>query len=148
MIAESELIKTEIILRGLALPQEVLLTRASTLRWLALSLGLINPNESRTIIIDLLDALLHFHYANKRPTTQDLVGKLSEKGLSEKNIKAIYYHLDRLRQLGLISREKGEYFFGDGSTGDLAEVFKRIYEERSAIVFKNIGRALSRIEKG
>lgn len=148
MIVESRLIKTEMVLRELALPDDVLLTRASTVRWLALSLGLVSPNESRTIVIDLLDALLHFHYANKRPTIKDLVDKLSEKGLSEKNIKAVYYHLDRLRDMGIINREKGEYFFGDGSTTDLAMIFKKIYEQRSAAVFENIGRALSRIEKG
>ncbi len=148
MIAESTLIKSEIVLRELALPEEVLLTRASTVRWLALSLGLINPNESRTIIIDLLDALLHFHYENRRPTTKDLIDKLAEKGFTEKNIKVVYYHLDRLRQMGVIGRRKGEYFFGDGNTTDLASVFKKIYEQRSAEVFKNIERALSRIEKG
>jgi len=148
MIVESKLIKTEILLRELALPEEVLLARASTVRWLALSLGLINPNESRTIVIDLLDALLHFHYANKRPTTKDLIDKLQEKGLGEKNIKAVYYHLDRLRQMGVINREKGEYFFGDGSTTDLAQIFKKLYEQRSAAVFKNIERAISRIERG
>jgi len=147
MIPESKYIKSEIILRELALPEEVLLTRKSTVRWLALSLGLINPNESRTIVIDLLDALLYFHHMGKRPRTKDLVEKMKESGLSEKNIKAVYYHLERLQEMGVINREKGEYFFGDGSTSELAEIFKNLYERRSAEVFKNVGRALSRLEK-
>lgn len=148
MIPESKLIKSEILLRELALPEEVLLARKSTVRWLALSLGLINPNESRTIIIDLLDVLFYFHYSGKRPTTKDIIEKMIEKGATEKNIKAVYYHLDRLKENGVIDREKGEYFFGDGNVANLVEVFKKLYERKSMDAFKNIERALMRIAQG
>ncbi|MEM3422405.1 MAG: hypothetical protein QXF35_03720 [Candidatus Bilamarchaeaceae archaeon] len=147
MIPESKLIKSEILLRELALPEEVLLARKSIVRWLALSLGLINPNESRTIIIDLLDTLLYFHFAGKKPTTKDIIDKMMKSGATEKNIKAIYYHLERLKENGIINRKKGEYFFGDESTQNLAEIFKKIYEKRSSEIFKNIERVCARLAR-
>lgn len=146
MIPESKLIKSEIVLRELALPEEVLLARKSTIRWLALSLGLINPNESRTIVIDLFETLLHFHQQGKRPTTKEITQMMMERsGATEKNIKAIYYHLDRLMDMGVINRTKGEYYFGDGSTQDLAKIFKELYEKKSNEAFKNIEKAFSRL---
>ncbi|MFH1221534.1 MAG: hypothetical protein V1492_00435 [Candidatus Micrarchaeota archaeon] len=147
MIPESKLIKSEILLRELALQEDVLLTRKSTVRWLALSLGLINPNESRTVVIDLLDVLFSFHYEGKRPTTKDILGKMSGMSGEEQNSKAVYYHLQRLMDLGMLNREKGEYFFGDGTGGSLAVVFKKLYDSRTTTAFSGIDRAFSRIAR-
>jgi hypothetical protein len=80
MIPEAELIKRELVVRNMALTDEVRLTRKSLVRWIALSLGLISPNESRTIAIDVLDVLLKEFAHGKRPTTKEIYEKVSKEG--------------------------------------------------------------------
>ena len=53
---EASLIESEITIRNLRLPGEVLETRRAAIRWLALSLGIINPGESRLSSLAVLDA--------------------------------------------------------------------------------------------
>ena len=48
-INEAKLIQAEVKLRNLLVPKEVTETRRSMLRWLALSLGIINPGETRLL---------------------------------------------------------------------------------------------------
>jgi hypothetical protein len=145
MIPESKLIESEVLIRGLKLPDDVLLTRKSTIRWLALSLGLINPNESRTVLIDLLDTLFELHYAGNRPTTKNILDKMKEQTGEEQNPKAIYYHLQRLTDSGILERKKGEYFFGDGIEKDLSVIFKKYYASKLDSALTGIGRAFSRV---
>ena len=57
---EAELIEKEMTIRNLRLTKEVLETRRSIARWLALSLGVINPGESRLSAVAVLDALMNF----------------------------------------------------------------------------------------
>ena len=64
MIPESKLIKSELTIRELALPEDVLLARKSLIRWVALSLGMIHPNESRRLLLDILEVLFEFHIRN------------------------------------------------------------------------------------
>ena len=45
-INESKLIEHELVIRRLRLPKEVLETRRAIVRWLALSLGIINPGAA------------------------------------------------------------------------------------------------------
>ncbi|MEM2909353.1 MAG: hypothetical protein QXT05_02930 [Candidatus Bilamarchaeaceae archaeon] len=148
MIPESKLIESELVIRALRLPEDVLLTRKSTIRWLALSLGLINPNESRTVLVDLLDTLIEFHYAGKNPTTRDILEKMHEKTGEEQNPKAVYYHLQRLIDMGILTRRKGEYSFGDGDEKNLALLFRRIYESKINAMSHSLERALSRLSQG
>ena len=79
MIPESRLIKSEITLRELALPDDILLAKKSLIRWVALSLGMILPNESRTLILDIIDVLFEFHVKNEKPTTKDIIAMLEKK---------------------------------------------------------------------
>ena len=65
MLNEAELIENEITLRDMRLTKEVLETRRSIARWLALSLGIINPGESRLSAIAVLDALLYFQFMKR-----------------------------------------------------------------------------------
>ena len=62
---ESALIRGECLVRELQLNEEVRLTRKGLVRWLALSLGLISPHESRAGLLEVLEALFFFHYAKK-----------------------------------------------------------------------------------
>jgi hypothetical protein len=100
MIPESKYIKNELTLRDMALPDEVKLTRKSLVRWLALSLGLISPNESRMLMLDLLDVLFYFHVKQESPTTQRILDRLEEVTGEKPNPKAVYYHLLKLKENG------------------------------------------------
>lgn len=148
MIPESKLIKSELTIRELSLPDDVALARKSLVRWLALSLGLINPNESRTLLMEILDVLVHFHMRKEQPTTKDIIDGLSKKGSANPNQKAVYYHLQKLKDLGILSRKKGRYYFGDGVEEDLSKIFRGFYEKRLESAFSNIDVAIKKLESG
>ena len=93
MIPESKLIRSELTIRELALPEDVLIARKSLIRWIALSLGLIMPNESRKLLLDILEVVFEFHLKNEQPTTKDIISRLEQLSKEEQNPKAIYYHL-------------------------------------------------------
>lgn len=108
---ESQLIRNEWIIRKLDLPPEVTLTRRSLLRWFALSMGLISPNESRDTVLDILDGLFVFWFSkNASPSTLELQAFLKEKTGETVSDKLLLYHLKRLSDLGLLSRKNKKYF--------------------------------------
>ena len=146
MIPESRLIKSEITLRELALPDDVLLAKKSLIRWIALSLGMVLPNESRILMLDLLDVLFEFHVKGENPTTKDIIARLEETTRKQQNPKAIYYHLQKLKDTGIIGRRKGRYFLGDGEGKSLSNIFKKIYSKKTDDAFSNIEKALEKLE--
>ena len=146
MIPESRLIRSELTIRELALPDDVLLAKKSLIRWLALSLGMILPNESRRLVLDILEALFEFQVKNDAPTTRDILARLKETTKSEPNPKAVYYHLQRLKDLGILTRKKGRYHFGDGDGRRLRETFREFYMDKADNAFTNIERALEKLE--
>lgn len=148
MIPESRLINSELTIRELALPEDVLLARKSLIRWIALSLGMIAPNESRTLLLDILDVVLECHIRNEQPTTKDIIAKLEKKTKNKQNAKAIYYHLQRLKDGGILTRKKGRYYLGDGDEKNLKEIFQKIYLKKADHAFSNIGKALDKLENG
>jgi len=148
MIPESRLIKSELILREMSLPSDVLLARKSLVRWLALSLGLILPNESRTLLLDVLDALLYFHVKKESPTTRDILERLEAEGGEKPNPKAVYYHLLRLKNAGLLGRNKGRYSLSGYEGKALPELFREFYLQKADSAFGNIGVALKKLQDG
>jgi len=146
VIPESKFIKNEITLREMSLPDEVKLTRKSLIRWIALSLGLISPNESRKLMLDILEVLFLFHIQKEQPTTKDILSKLKEMTGKEANPKAVYYHLLKLKEAGVISRKKGNYCIGEGEWSKLSEQFKQLYNKRSDEAFTKIDDAFSKLE--
>jgi DNA-binding PadR family transcriptional regulator len=146
MIPESKYIKNELTLRDMALPDEVKLTRKSLVRWLALSLGLISPNESRMLMLDLLDVLFYFHVKQESPTTQRILDRLEEVTGEKPNPKAVYYHLLKLKEAGIISRKKGNYSIGEGEWARLQEHFRALYSKRTDEAFEKIDEAFSKLE--
>ncbi len=138
------------VLRELQLPHEVELTKKSLVRWLALSLGLISPNESRTLMLDVLEALLFFHAKKEEPSIHDIFEKLGEIRKNEGvNPKAVRYHLLQLKNKGIISRKKGKYSFSlnpQNQSGDLGEALESLYIERVKSAFLNIRRALKGVK--
>jgi DNA-binding transcriptional ArsR family regulator len=148
MIPESRLIRSEMTLRDLALPDDVLLARKSLIRWIALSLGLIMPNESRRLLLDILEALIEYHLRNEAPTTRDIIARVGELTKEKQNEKAVYYHLLRLKNMGFLTRRKGRYYLGEGEERSLKEIFRQFYDKKADGAFSNIGTALDKLEKG
>ncbi|MCX8200302.1 MAG: hypothetical protein N3G76_02430 [Candidatus Micrarchaeota archaeon] len=111
MIPESQYIQSSIVVRDMRMPQEVTLTKASLIRWLALALGLINPNESRKSVIDLVEVLLNNQLRNRRGMAVDEIMaalKSNGKACSEKTVR---YHLLRMEKRGVVRRSNKEYSF-------------------------------------
>ena len=117
-LPEAEHVIRSLTLRDMELPREVLLTKNSILRWLALSLGLLNENESRNTVVPVLDAFLYFQVKLKRdPSVADLkeyldgqnMGMRGRAGESLIPEKAIRYHLGKLRECGLVELRERRY---------------------------------------
>jgi len=105
-------------LRNLRLTGEVLETRRSAIRWLALSLGIINPGESRLSSLAVLDALLHFQFIkNTDPTVKDLTDYINANW-EEINEKTLRYHLLRMKKMGFVENSGGKFYFKPPNTGD------------------------------
>ncbi len=148
MIPESRLIRSELTVRELSLPDDVLLAKKSLIRWIALSMGMILPNESRRLLLDVLEALFEFHVKNDAPTTRDILARLKELTKEEPNPKAVYYHLLKLKEAGILTRKKGRYYLGEGEGKNLRETFRSIFSRKTDDAFMNIGRALDKLESG
>jgi hypothetical protein len=130
---EAQLIDTEVTLRDMQLTKDVRLTRKSLVRWLALSLGLISPNESRTTMLELLDALLYFQFAEKKdPEIAEIMAYIKQEA-GNGNEKAVRYHLLQLKTTGLMDRKKGKYFFAISplsEKGDISSTLDYVYKRR------------------
>ena len=112
-LPEAELVKRTFVLRRMDLPPQVTMTRRSLLRWFALAFGLISEKESRSTILDVLDALFYFQISKGvEPTTEAILSLLKQKGkpISEKLLR---YHLKRLIDLGFLQRKKLKHFFAN-----------------------------------
>lgn len=140
---EAELIEKEMTLRNLRLTKEVLETRRSIARWLALSLGVINPGESRLGGVEALDALINFQFVKQQDPTYDDLEKYISENWGHKNKmyeKTLRYHLLRMKKLGLVENSKGRFYLKPPSVGDrfdastwvstlFAEEYKQIAEK-------------------
>ncbi len=114
---ESKLIEREITVRSLVLTKEVTETRRSLIRWLALSMGVINPGESRLGALSVLDSILYFQFNQKKdPTVNELMEYIG-KTWEPINEKTLRYHLLQLNKANIVRHAKGQYFLAqpDGS---------------------------------
>ncbi len=115
---ESELIERELTIRDLRVSREVLDTRRSAMRWLALSLGIVNPGESRLSAVAVLDALVNFQFIKKRdPSVKDLLDYINTNW-EHINEKTLRYHLLRMKRMGFVENSKGHFSFKPPSFGD------------------------------
>ena len=77
---EAELVRKNFTLRQMDFPPNIQFTRKSLLRWFALSIGLISEKESRSTILDVLDAVFYFNFTKKHnPTTIEVQELLQER---------------------------------------------------------------------
>lgn len=143
-LPEAEFVRNTFILREMDLPPNVRLSKRSLLRWFALASGLISEAESRSTILDVLDALLYLQLSRKtKPTTTDIQAylKLKEKKISEKLLR---YHLKRLIDMNIIRRKKLRYSFNPSPNSD-PDNFRETYSHH---VTKRITNALTNVETG
>ncbi len=117
-INEAKFIENEVTLRNLELSNEITETRRSLVRWLALSLGIISPGESRQSAVSVLDSLLYFHFGmQKEPTIEELKEYIG-KNWEDINEKTLRYHLLQLKKAGLIENSKGRYYIAKHETSN------------------------------
>ncbi|MBN3037329.1 MAG: hypothetical protein JW834_02695 [Candidatus Diapherotrites archaeon] len=145
MIPESELIDGTYVLRDMRLTNEVRLTKQSLLRWLALALGLLSPEESRMGFVPVMDAFLSFQLAESRsPTVKDLAER------SQQPEKAVRYHMNRLVSTGLVRCDKRRYCFVRDSASDalnLPKAFREHYSDRLVKSASTVESALSELQR-
>lgn len=146
-LPESKLIKSEILLREMDLSQDVKMARKSLVRWIALSLGLISPKESRQSVLLILEALLYYHLKEKRePNYNDLQEYLKGQG-EDVNEKTLRYHLTQLKKSNVIEDARGVYRFAGFHGDNLAEALEQQYRQRSDAAFVNIRSAVDILKK-
>jgi len=145
MIPEASLIESEFVVRDMQLTKEVRMTKKSLIRWIALSLGLISPNESRKTMLDLLEALFYFQLSEgKEPDVHELTEYMRKNG-REVSEKTVFYHLLQLKKAGLVKRNKGRYSFPqspEAEKGDVASSIEYTYKRNSEEAFRKIKEAL------
>jgi hypothetical protein len=151
---EAQLIRNECLVRDLQFNEDVKLTRKALVRWLALSLGLISPNETRGGLLEVLEALLHFHFRKRHggddPDIYQILDKVREIKKEEPNPKAVRYHLLQLKKLGIIEAKKRKYRFvlpPLQEDDNLAAALSYVYKQRMDSSFEKIKKALSTLEK-
>lgn len=147
-LPESELIRSEIVLRDMQFLSEVKLAKKSLIRWLALSLGLISPNESRTLILDILEALFGFHFKSHEPTMHEIISSVA-KIKPKSNHKAVRYHIGQLKKQGILSRTKGHYRFAlspSQESRDAAAALEYLYVSQAKSAFEKIKKAILALE--
>ena len=79
---------------------------------------------------------------------KDILSRLEETTKAKQNPKAVYYHLLRLKEAGILARRKGRYYLGDGEKRSLGEIFRGIYMKKADGAFSNIAVALEKLENG
>lgn len=118
----------EITLRKYERPYDS--SRRELIRKVCLSLGLLQPGDSRDVVVDILMALEDARKDRKELTSaevQDVVKKireensLDEKGLAESNIRR---QLKRLRDLMLVDKKNNLYRLSE------FEPLSNIFEEK------------------
>lgn len=150
-LPEAALIRQEHIVRDMQLFSDVKLTRRGLIRYLALSLGLISPNESRTLILDILDALFQCHFAREEPDIHTLMDRINAIRPPEDpgQIKAVRYHLHGLKEKGLLERKSGHYKFAlppMAEKPDLGEAFEHLYLQNARNALEKSKKALAALE--
>ena len=146
---EAEYVRKTFVLRKMDFPPEVSLTKKSMLRWVALSLGLISENESRSTVIDIMDLFFTKIFAEgKNPGSQEIQEELEGKGLKVSE-KLVRYHLNKMCEIGFLSHAKGRYSLNpapDAERNDLAEAFSYWYKRELDESVNRVGTALTKLQ--
>lgn len=148
-LSESELIDKEVTLRNMRLTKEVLETRRSIVRWLALSLGVINPGESRLSSIAILDALLNYQFVKKSDPNVTELQEYITKNWEPMNEKTLRYHLLRMKKMGLVENAQGKFYLKPPAMGDRYDAVtwaSGLYEADYKEIAGKIGEAIRELK--
>ncbi len=147
-LPEAEFVRASYTIRAMDLPPNVKLTKRSMLRWFALACGLISERESRSTILDVLDAFLYFQITKRaKPTTADIQLYLKSRNvqISEKLLR---YHIKRLITMNIIKRKNLRYTFAQAPHADqdnLCEGFAHNFSGSISSALKEIENGLERL---
>ena len=130
-------IRAEWCLREMDLPPELFKTKRGLITWIAISMGLKNPNDGRDSVIYVLEALFDLCFARgKKPTFEDIKRYVSrrflERGKKPPSDEAIRHHLRRMVRMGMLERWEGAYCFShdplhpDDPSGFVDVLFERL----------------------
>lgn len=109
---EASLVRGVFVIREMDLPPQVLLTKRSLLRWFALASGMISEQESRSTVLEVLDALFYFQFQKRLdPTALEIIKYIKEKHSKKVSEKLLRYHLNKLIALNLLRRKARKYSF-------------------------------------
>lgn len=126
---EKRLIKRSVTLRELELPEDVFFTRQSMVRYLCFSLGLINENESRDTTVRILDTFLEL-WKEKRMGV-DVSEITARTGFPEKTVR---YNMDKLRNIELVSLERGRYILHEDFDRRVLDFITSILEKNKRVL--------------
>jgi len=128
MIPEGRFIKKEIVLRELEKSNEEVSTRKSMIRKVVLSLGLVNPKESRTLVFDIFEIMLRL--SEDGANVADIHSKLTRMHESV-SVKSVYYHIERMLSKGIVEKVRGNYrLLGGKNFGtEIKNMYKRETDE-------------------
>ena len=121
----------EITLRKYEKPYDS--SRRELIRKVCLSLGLLQPGDSRDIIVDILMVLSDANKTKEKLTSDEINLRVAEnrkkysledKGLAESNIRR---QLKRLRDYMLVDKTENKYFLSEHSS--LKDIFEKNIEK-------------------
>jgi hypothetical protein len=115
---ESKFIEREITLRNIIITKEVVETRRSLVRWLALALGVINPGESRQSAVAVLDSILYFQFVEKKDPSVPEMSEYISKYWEPINEKTLRYHLLQLKKANIVGNSKGVFFLSRANVNE------------------------------
>ena len=146
---EAALIENEITLRNLRLTDEVLETKRSAIRWLALSLGVINPGESRLSSLAVLDALVYFQFVKSTDPTVKELSDYIKTNWEDINEKTLRYHLLRMKNMGFVENSSGKFYFTPPSSGDRYDPGNwamHLFESNYTDIANKVGRVIKDVK--
>ena len=118
----------EITLRKYEPPYE--LGKRELVKKICLSLGLLQPGDSRDVIVDILLVLLEANKNKRALTSDEIQGKViesrkasscEEKGIAESNIRR---QLKRLRDIMLVEKAENKYRISEFQS------LEKVFEEK------------------
>jgi hypothetical protein len=122
---------SEITLRRYEQPYDM--PRRDLIRKLCLSIGLLQPGDSRDVIVDILQVLLNVKSKKKLMSSEEIKkqviilrkkAKLPLKGIAGSNIRR---QLKRLRDIFIVEKVKNDYRITE--FGDLNNIFEEKIEK-------------------
>lgn len=118
---------SEIILRKYEKPYNI--DRRQLVKKICLSLGLLQPGDSRDIVVDILLVMLNERAGKVKLNSDEIKAKVEEvrkqhnlelKGIAESNIRR---QLKRLRDLMIVDKQQNFYFISEFEP--LHEIFEQ-----------------------